>query len=319
MMFKLQNLSKKQHLVTSQIILSNFAAEEQQGGEDEDGGEYSAPSFSTPLVLNSPPLEDHLTQNTLWPEVSKLYGHTAEVTCLCTSHDGVHIASACKASRTREIAVRVWTKEGTHPITAAEGLHNRPITSICFSPSSDFLVTTSRDCSFAILRAPEWRLAIHHKDAHTGSISTCCFWHQQQAHFNVFATCCETEGNARIWAIPVTGDSVILKATITASQATALSWAPLEASSYGVIAIGNATGSISLWYIKMDFTSNNPWELIRIIFLQPHCAPIRQLSWALDESTNSFLLGSCSEDHSVVISEIPCLPLLQMISEVDVE
>ena len=48
-------------------------------------------------VVRAPPLEEHLAQNTLWPEVHKLYGHGNDVHALTTSPDGRYMASACKA------------------------------------------------------------------------------------------------------------------------------------------------------------------------------------------------------------------------------
>ena len=47
--------------------------------------------------MSEPPTEEHLLQNTLWPEVHKLYGHGYELVCVAASHDGAVFASACKA------------------------------------------------------------------------------------------------------------------------------------------------------------------------------------------------------------------------------
>lgn len=43
-----------------------------------------------------PPLEEHLQQNTLWPEVRKLYGHGNELYCLAADPRGAYFASACR-------------------------------------------------------------------------------------------------------------------------------------------------------------------------------------------------------------------------------
>uniref|UniRef100_A0A452RQ65 Elongator complex protein 2 n=1 Tax=Ursus americanus TaxID=9643 RepID=A0A452RQ65_URSAM len=49
-----------------------------------------------PSILTEPPTEDHLLQNTLWPEVQKLYGHGYEIFCVACSNSKALLASACK-------------------------------------------------------------------------------------------------------------------------------------------------------------------------------------------------------------------------------
>ena len=49
------------------------------------------------FVLSSePPSEEHLLQNTLWPEVQKLYGHGYEIFSLACDRQGKVLASSCK-------------------------------------------------------------------------------------------------------------------------------------------------------------------------------------------------------------------------------
>jgi elongator complex protein 2 len=55
--------------------------------------------------LREPPLEGHLLQYTLWPEINKLYGHGYEVMAVAASHDGKLFASACKATKPEFAAV----------------------------------------------------------------------------------------------------------------------------------------------------------------------------------------------------------------------
>lgn len=50
----------------------------------------------TPSAVAGPPLEEHLAQNTLWPEIVKLYGHANHVFCLAADPCGKYLASACK-------------------------------------------------------------------------------------------------------------------------------------------------------------------------------------------------------------------------------
>ncbi|XP_063453318.1 elongator complex protein 2 isoform X2 [Pan paniscus] len=71
------------------------------------GFEYQQVAFQ-PSILTEPPTEDHLLQNTLWPEVQKLYGHGYEIFCVTCNSSKTLLASACKAAKKEHAAIILW-------------------------------------------------------------------------------------------------------------------------------------------------------------------------------------------------------------------
>ena len=65
--------------------------------------------YFTPEVHQQPPPEESLYQNSLWPELQKLYGHGYEIFSLASDGAGKLIASACKAAKAEHAQVS-WGK-----------------------------------------------------------------------------------------------------------------------------------------------------------------------------------------------------------------
>lgn len=65
-------------------------------------------SYFVPITLETPPQEETLMQNTLWPEMQKLYGHGYEIFALAATADGSVLASTCKASNAEHAQIILW-------------------------------------------------------------------------------------------------------------------------------------------------------------------------------------------------------------------
>ena len=61
--------------------------------------------YFTPEIHQQPPPEESLYQNSLWPELQKLYGHGYEIFSLASDGAGKLIASACKAAKAEHAQV----------------------------------------------------------------------------------------------------------------------------------------------------------------------------------------------------------------------
>ena len=99
--------------------LSNKAVFEDDNKRREEEGDRHVKDmypdhYFTPEAYSRPPTEEALAQNTLWPELQKLYGHGYEIFTLASNSiatDGaaVVVASACKASNAEHAEVILWT------------------------------------------------------------------------------------------------------------------------------------------------------------------------------------------------------------------
>jgi len=97
-----------------------------------------------PKVLEQPPIEEVLEQNTLWPEAHKLYGHGFELFSIAANSSGSLLASACRAQSVKHASIIVWNLE-SYEILLRLGAHNLTITQLKFSPNDRFLLSVSRD------------------------------------------------------------------------------------------------------------------------------------------------------------------------------
>lgn len=92
--------------------------------EEEENFDYS--NFNPDVLTNKsnanqtiisrynysvPPDEDFLTNNTLWPETNKFYGHGYEIIAIAASNDGKIIASGAKAQAEKHAKLFLWNVE----------------------------------------------------------------------------------------------------------------------------------------------------------------------------------------------------------------
>ena len=132
------------------------------------------------LPLTQPPFEEHLLQNTLWPETEKLYGHVYEIIKVATNKQGTMIASAAKASKAEHAAIRLWSTKKWIELCKPLMCHSLTVTALKFSNCGRFLLSAGRDRSWALFDVSDaengnTKLIMHQAAAQSRIIWDCSF------------------------------------------------------------------------------------------------------------------------------------------------
>jgi elongator complex protein 2 len=133
--------------------LSNKAIEtiaDDQELEAAEGVDAASVMHRSTLDLCHPPLEDHLSRHTLWPEAEKLYGHGYEISALACSHDGALVATACRASSLEHAVIRLFATSDWHEIKPPLAAHSLTVTRLRFSDDDACLLSVGRDRQWAV-------------------------------------------------------------------------------------------------------------------------------------------------------------------------
>lgn len=164
----------------------DLTANEKNVDEESSAKDLYPSHFFAPADLHSPPTEDYMLQNTLWPEVHKLYGHPIEVFAVASNHSGTIIASSCKATNVEHAIIILWATSSWDPICKLSS-HSLTVTCLAFSPDDQFLLSVSRDRTWALFRRDDstWtkfdcndkRTSLHSR------IIWACAWAPDSKHF----------------------------------------------------------------------------------------------------------------------------------------
>lgn len=124
------------------------------------------------------PVESELARSTLWPETAKLYGHGREVYRVAFNHqkDDPLLATACKATRPEDAAIRLWRGD-----RQAAVLSGPTLTVTCLSFCNGYLLATSRDRRAYVYRGDQLVASV---EAHVRVIWAAA-WHASSSFVTV--------------------------------------------------------------------------------------------------------------------------------------
>lgn len=246
-------------------------------------------SFAT---FHQPPFEEQLLTSTLWPEyghrlsfyiysdkayvvgrTEKLYGHGYEINAIAASHDGVLIASACRASNAEHAVIRIHQTSNWAQVMPPLAGHTLTITAIRFSPDDRFILTASRDRSWQLYeRSPasagKYEKAASGQKAHARIIWDCCW-----ADDGSFFATASRDKQVKIWSIQG-GDSSTWHCTSTLSFADATTALATIQADQQLLAVGTESGTISIFGLQ-----NTRWSELMVM---PTVFVISRVSMPLD-------------------------------------
>ncbi|XP_015754768.1 PREDICTED: elongator complex protein 2-like [Acropora digitifera] len=270
------------------------------------------PAPFTPLSLKEPPTEDVLLQNTLWPEVQKLYGHGYEVYCVASSPDGALLASACKASKSEHAVLILWDTETWRQVCSLAS-HALTVTQMAFDHGGQRLLSVSRDRCWSVFKrkresdeGPLFQLvARSDKSRQHARIIWSCAWSGDDKYFATASR----DKKVIMWGDqepPKDNWQAVCKPLDVGEPATAIDIGPgiIKGLRY-LVAVGTESGRIALYSWAMRPVAD--WnKLLTLDQSISHVLTVRRLKWRPFKDNKSFRLqlASCSLDHSVRIYNV---------------
>ncbi len=286
---------------------------------------------AAPAAVAAPPLEEHLGQNMLWPETTKLYGHGNDVFCVAASHDGRLLASACRAQSASWAAIWIWCTGQWRSVAQLQG-HTLTVTQLHFSHDDQFLLSGSRDRTLCVFRRVPAAAGAGGSGGGGGSAGDDGFElvGRVKAHSRIiwgvswaaddsmFATCSRDQ-LVKVWQAPAAGDAALQEQPLLVLPQFAV---PVTAVAFGP-ALGGAGGG-HLLAVGLEDGHVQVWEVARAAGEQPSCrqlwgssdwcrhaAAVKRLRWRSGTvgygrhgGGNVLQLASAGEDHAVRVVEV---------------
>ena len=251
--------------------------------------------YFKPELHDKPPPEETLVQNTLWPEIQKLYGHGYEIFCVSSSQSGSLFVSSCKAAQAEHANILVWETDKWHKVASLENGHTLTVVQMAFSPDDKYLLSVSRDRTLCVWDMKTFDLVFKtdkKTSVHQRIIWSCDWYHDS----NYFVTA-GRDKKCVIWSLK---EQKAISNLAFHTAVTAVAFAPIKDKI--VIVAGLEDGGIYL--AKYDFeTGWSPTTKIE----QAHHKTIRRLKFQrIGEMTtpSHVLLASCGSDHFVQLIRI---------------
>lgn len=256
-----------------------------------------------------PPTEEELIQNTLWPELQKLYGHGYEIFSMAARHDGSILATACKSTSPEHAAIILWDTETWSQVQQLLA-HQLTITQLSFSPNDKYLLSVSRDRRWSLFECDDkiiYNLVAcsSKNDNFHSRIIWCCAW----SHDSLYFATGSRDGKIGIWNESIKKVDTIVPLTsldVQNQSVTALSFAPLKIKEHYILAVGYEAGHIEIYKLTLKI-DHYLWEkYIMYDSAQAHHLTVKKLTFRPQDNKQGtkLQLASCGSDYTIKIYNI---------------
>lgn len=298
-------------------IIENTTAEETSRGEKFIENQFKS------LILQQPPSEEHLLQNSLWPETNKLYWHVYEIFCVAANSSGTLVASAAKSATPQHATIVLWSTETWKEVAQLHG-HTLTVTQMEFSNNGGFLLSVSRDRTWLLHRVSVEQNNTCSAVLFAKSVKSTChariIWSVTWTHDDNYFCTGSRDKKIMFWKVNKTENSVgepsgldlVSRVLVTnASEAvTAVAFANTFTSELKyLLAVGKESGLLEL-YLFDSFSSERTCVLFhKFNIYQSHSATVKRICWrpvedAADKSTFDQYVATCGEDNMVKLYSV---------------
>ena len=278
--------------------------------KDEEASNFDYSKFDPDAILTNkseqvyvskynykiPPDEDFLSNNTLWPEEAKMYGHGNEIYTIDISHDGKYLASGQKAQEVKNAKLYIWDIENKKLLKKLEG-NTLTIVQISFSPKDNYILTVSRDRSWSVYVKKDNSYELYQtlKKAHN-RIIWCCSWSIDEKYFITGSR----DKFISVWAQDESKKFKKISTLENKEPVTAIDFIDksLNQRDCYVFIIGYESGKISIGkFLVKDKKIEIIYELNEFLI---HGAKVNKIR-SFCNNENKCYFATCSEDYSVRI------------------
>ncbi|RWS24438.1 elongator complex protein 2-like protein, partial [Leptotrombidium deliense] len=258
-------------------------------------------SFFKAVVLEKPPTEDNLLQNTLWPEIQKLYGHVYEVFAVAVSTKLGVIASASKATKQEYASIILWDIKNNFKQINQLCFHQLTVTQIRFSPNDEYLLTVSRDRTWCLYDCSDREFnRVAFSDKKTG-VHSRIIWDAAWTPDTKYFVTVSRDKKAICWSLEGKSKELTVKPCSEYSASDSITSVDIDSKIRSVcdnsylIALGLENGQVNLF----QWTLSKGWNI-----LQTHHLTISRIRFAPNASDNETKFATCSSDRMVRVFKI---------------